>query len=177
MTRESRGAYHAFCHFRDLPPGVRSLEQAFRAHRELCLKKPGEGAQSPGRWRRWRRHHQWDARAGSFDASNEEKTRREHLEGIRLMNERHVAIATAVQARVVERLQAIDVSRLGPVALIAWFEKASQIERRARGVPTEHVMHSDQFERYDYSQLSVEELEQLRTLLEKAIAKSEGDRQ
>ena len=46
------------------------------------------------------------------------------------MNERHAAIAAAMQGKVIERLNALQGTDLSTGQLIAWLEKATLIERR-----------------------------------------------
>jgi hypothetical protein len=93
---ESMKAFHAFCHYRDLPMHDRSLDKAFRACQVACLKKSGDPQTIPRankRWKDWRRQWNWEARAEAHDAEVAEAERVKRVKEIAAMNERHAAIA------------------------------------------------------------------------------------
>jgi hypothetical protein len=186
--RETAQAYHAFQHFRDLPPRVRSLDRAYTACLAACPREHGrivnlavagkgpEAApvqkEAPGRWKVWRKRYLWDARAADADAFLEAETREEMIEAVREMNKRFAMIARACTGKIVERLQSIAAADLTPGQLITWLEKCSAVERLARGVPTAILQqaYAGGTVPTDLSQLSEEELLTLEGLIEKAHA-------
>ena len=130
---ESMKAFHAFCDYRDLPMHDRSLDKAFRACQVACLKKSGDPQTIPRankRWKDWRRQWNWEARAEAHDAEVAEAERVKRVKEIAAMNERHAAIAAAMQGKVIERLNALQGTDLSTGQLIAWLEKATLVERR-----------------------------------------------
>ncbi|MGE5619552.1 MAG: hypothetical protein ACM3US_09880 [Sphingomonadaceae bacterium] len=80
---ESRQAYDAFCHYRDLPPSERSYDRAYANHLRTCLHREGIGerAKCIRRWHYWASEYTWVARAEAFDAYLD-KLKREEIERI-----------------------------------------------------------------------------------------------
>ena len=64
---ENVKAYHAFCHYRDLPPAERSIKRAMNDHRKTCQGKSGD-REASGRWEHWSRTFGWTDRASIHDA-------------------------------------------------------------------------------------------------------------
>ena len=74
------------------------------------------------------------------------------------------------QHRVLDGVQKDLIDALDSTQLIVWLEKASLVERLARGQPTSIVNTTDASNAPDLSRLSDAELVTLQTLLEKAGA-------
>ncbi len=180
-------AFHAFCHYRDLPVTIRSQARSFTVHQLSCLNRRGEAgkvsAKDPGMipgglidpnkvWKTWIRVYRWADRAAAYDAYLSEEERRTRLQEIKDMNERHANLAAAMTNQVVARLNTMN-ERGGPQVSVGqvpmWVDKATAIERRARGEATAIVKHQDGLAPdLDLSGLSDKELDQLERLLSKA---------
>lgn len=84
---ESRQAYAAFCDYYQLPPRIRSLNEAYRGYQrdrraswrerrgiEITAEEAAEDAATiasmtaPGQWRRWSTAHEWVNRTAAWDA-------------------------------------------------------------------------------------------------------------
>jgi hypothetical protein len=186
QPEESSRAFHAFTHFRDLPSWERSLDRAYNVHREHC-KFNGNGhrwatdethpaiAYVPTRacadWRIWRAKYNWDARTDVHDAELAEQDRQARLREITAMNARHTALAVALQNQVVANLQKLGnaAMELNPREMALLAEKASTIERRARGQATEIFAREDGEKLpLDLSRLDEQELEVFQALIAKA---------
>ncbi len=166
---EPLNAYHAFTHFRDLPPNARSVDAAHRQHRTHCRNLPAnDGVEAPGIWRKWKNSYFWLDRVEAYDVSIDEEARAKRLKDILAMNERHAAIATAVQSKVIARLNDIKPEALSAGQLIIWLRDAAIIERRARGEATDIVRHEGPGAAVDLSALSDDELEQFERLMAKS---------
>lgn len=179
---ESRKAFHNFCHYRDLAPHERAMARAYTAHRTGCEPLPNDPQTVPDNhwpatklWKGWKKAWNWDGRADAHDAHVAEIDRRKRVDAIAAMNERHANIATAVQGKVIARLGSIDASALSAPSLILWLEKATAIERRARGEATEIVKHETPGAPLDLSSLTAEELDEFERLLAKSHRDVEAD--
>ena len=64
---ESAKAFHAFCHYRDLPVFSRSIDAAWAEHVRECLKHQTSTKQAPGNWKSWSAANDWPARAADHD--------------------------------------------------------------------------------------------------------------
>lgn len=80
---ESRAAYHAFCHYRDIPPSERSYDRAYANHLRTCLRREGvpDRVKCIRRWHYWASEYTWVARAEAFDA-HLDKIKRDEIERI-----------------------------------------------------------------------------------------------
>lgn len=63
---ESRAAYHAFLHYRDLGPS-RSIVAAYNDHRTRCRGREGSVKRASGRWTAWSMDWRWTERAEAWD--------------------------------------------------------------------------------------------------------------
>lgn len=188
---ESSKAYHAFTHYRDMAPHERSFTRAFVAHQVTCRGYGQTTEDSPNdrvligksrepnlQWRNWKRAFNWETRADEFDAWTEQEQRRKQQAAIDAMNERHASLATAIQGRVVERLNQLTQAdpatgktaplHLSPGQLITWLKEATAIERRARGQATE-IVETVKPKARDLSALSDAELQEYERLTLKAM--------
>jgi hypothetical protein len=94
---ESKGEYHAFCHYRDFQPSRhRSLDRAYREHCEKCLgkvqpltrRRPMTWGSSSARWG-------WVDRVALWDADVDRQARRKLAQVEIEARERHARIAQA----------------------------------------------------------------------------------
>ncbi|HXG72671.1 MAG TPA: hypothetical protein VNJ04_18870 [Gemmatimonadaceae bacterium] len=164
--------YHAFTHFRDMAAGARTVDGAYRIHMSECRKRrDADTLEAPGKWRAWKAAYWWQDRVDAFDAVIEEEARQKRLKDIIEMNERHAAVASALQGKVIARLQALQPSDLSVAQLIIWFREATIIERRARGEATDIVQHDGPGVVTDLSGLTDKELDKFEQLMVKAQQK------
>ena len=130
LPGESAKAYEAFCKYRDMPPGERSLrEVAQRLGKSETLIS------------RWSSKYRWVARVQAWDGEVDRKAREAHLRTVKEMRERHARLAVAFQQKVAQRIQMIDPDELTPQELARWLEIATKLERLSRGEPTEIGRH------------------------------------
>ncbi len=184
QPEEPPKAYHAFCHYRDLPVSERSLDRAYSIHRRGCgtgkdpEKIPPDEVRRPAfeatkSWKQWKKRWEWASRVAAHDAEIAEQSRLEHVAEILDMNERHANLAAAMTNQVVLKLNAMqdptNPQQLSVGQVPMWVDKATAIERRARGEATAIVKHQDGLAPdLDLSGLSDKELDQLERLLSKA---------
>ncbi|SCG15488.1 hypothetical protein GA0070610_1721 [Micromonospora echinofusca] len=87
---------------------------------------------------RWK----WVQRAQSWDREED----RLYVEGLaeqrRDMARRHARIASALQGKIVTRLQNLDASKLSPGDIARWLEVATRVERLALGLPDSTTAHT-----------------------------------
>jgi hypothetical protein len=192
---ESEEAWAAFVRYRDLPSGVRTLQQV-----ATTLKKT---LQIIGRWSS---RYQWVERCRAWDAFVDKKKREAEIDAVMDMRKRHIETSMALQGAGALALQKIIASERAPqigsdgqplrgpdgkILLAPLVLKPSEardlielgmrIERINRGEPEaiveERVVEDKRpIEQlvYDYSKLSVEELKALKKLTEKARAIRSG---
>lgn len=184
---ESRKAFHAFIHYRDLAANERSLNTAYSAHLINCQGGhgkhpnaintpellPGQKREATVNWKAWKVRFTWDARADAHDAIRDEAERLKKLAEIQAMNDRHAAISTAFQNQIVQQLTEATANggkvKLSPGQMAIWLDKATTVERRARGQATDIVKHEGQDGTpLDLAQLTDEELELFQKLAQKA---------
>jgi len=74
LLSESAKSYNAFCVFRDLPPGIRTVGAAYRQVTGRSVARP------PGRWSEWSRKNHWVRRAKVWDDFQDARARTVALE-------------------------------------------------------------------------------------------------
>lgn len=84
----------------------------------------------------------WVQRAQAFDREQDRLYGEGLAERRRDMADRHARIASALQAKIVARLQSLDASRLTPGDIARWLEVATRIERLALGLPDSTTAHT-----------------------------------
>lgn len=178
--KENRRPYDAFSHYRDMPPGSRSFDGAYRIHLAVCRHMPVDEAakrEAPGAWRAYKTRFQWFERVDAYDAQMETNARVEKTKAIEEMNDRHARLATAFLSRIVQRLNELmepgKVLELSPSQMILWLDKATVVERRARGEASEIVEQRTPDD--ILARLSDEELELARELARKAQGVKDGE--
>jgi hypothetical protein len=130
---ESAMAFEAFSHYRDMAANERSLSNLIDKH----------GQELATNWRqcaRWSSEWQWVARSLAWDDEQDRVKRQGFLDDIRSMSRRHAQIATAVQGKIIERIQKLkesDVERMSWRDMGYLIDITSKVERMARGLPGE----------------------------------------
>lgn len=93
---------------------------------------------------RWSSEGQWVERAKQFDRERAEEKRRKQDAEIERMNERHAMIGTTQQAKAIKQIEElIAAKKFGSQASVQLLKLATDIERLARGAPTEHIEQSN----------------------------------
>lgn len=129
---ESVRAYAAFCAYRDMPPGERSL-RALAAR--LGYEKAAKAGRVPSHIQRWSTRWRWVERARAWDDEQDRRAREEQIRAVREMRERHAREAVALQQKALARLKAMDPNELSPGDVLRYFIEAAKLERVSRGEP------------------------------------------
>lgn len=87
---------------------------------------------------KWKQKYNWQERCIAWDKSLQEIEYKTAVKERKKMAKRHIAIAMSMQAKAVEALQKIDVSKLNASEIIRLFDTAVKIERLSRGEATEN---------------------------------------
>lgn len=131
---ETSKAYAAFCRYRDMDPGKRSLAAVSSQG-----KKCGKGGKPSTVIADLSAKHDWVARAAAYDDHMDELVRAK-LEKQRLdMAERQADVARAMIEKARERIKNIDLEDMSPQDVARWVDVATKTERLALGEPTDNV--------------------------------------
>lgn len=182
---ESAEQYEWFCHYRDLPPGARSLRKLIEHFRSVRAETETEvGTLALASLRKTAQKYQWPERAAAWDAALRHERDLAVMSQARDAVDRQVQIAeqmTSVAARFYEELEQRlaagalkranfeTLLKLMPNATRA-FAEATRITRLAGGLSTEHLeVHGRVVQgaagSLDLGHLSVPELQELRALV------------
>lgn len=85
---------------------------------------------------KWKQKYNWQERCIAWDKSLQEIEYKTAVRERKKMAKRHIAIAMSMQAKAVEALKKIDVSKLNANEIIRLFDTAVKIERLSRGEAT-----------------------------------------
>lgn len=85
---------------------------------------------------KWKQKYNWQERCIAWDKSLQEIEYKTAVRERKKMAKRHIAIAMSMQAKAVEALKKIDVSKLNANEFIRLFDTAVKIERLSRGEAT-----------------------------------------
>lgn len=129
LPGEGPKAWAAFQTYLNMDPSRRSLAGAYRQHTGREQARHVSGC-----WTAWYGRWNWRRRAEKRDAYDAEVRHEENQKAIAKMAKRHAAIAANMQAKLVERLQALDTQDIPPSMLPAWLDITVRVERLARGV-------------------------------------------
>lgn len=130
---ETAKAYKAFCRYRDMDPGKRSLQ---RLSEDL-------GNKSIASVKKWSSDHEWVKRAESWDAEMDRQAREAHLEELTAMRKRHARIAEKMLSKVEEFVENMDPLEMKPGDAGKWAEVASKLERVSLGDSGEVIEERD----------------------------------
>ncbi|MFU8873186.1 hypothetical protein [Micromonospora sp. SL4-19] len=87
------------------------------------------------RWKWVQRAQAWDREEDRLYAEGLAEQRRD-------MARRHARVASALQAKLVARLQTLDASKLTPGDVARWLEVSTRVERLALGLPDSTTAHT-----------------------------------
>lgn len=85
---------------------------------------------------KWKQKYNWQERCIAWDKSLQEIEYKTAVKERKKMAKRHIAIAMSMQAKAVEALKQIDVSKLNANEIIRLFDTSVKIERLSRGEAT-----------------------------------------
>lgn len=113
---------------------------AFKAYLEMEDRNITELARRLSKSRqlidKWKQKYNWQERCIAWDKSLQEIEYKTAVKERKKMAKRHIAIAMSMQAKAVEALKQIDVSKLTPGEIIRLFDTSVKIERLSRGEAT-----------------------------------------
>jgi hypothetical protein len=90
--------------------------------------------------KKWSSEHKWQERVIARDRASAERERRKRDKAIEAMNERHAMIGTTQQAKAIKQIEAlIEAKSFGSMAAVQLLKMATDLERLARGAPTEEI--------------------------------------
>ena len=130
---ETAKAYHAFGHYRDMSPGDRSIDAAYREHVKHCEQGQTRGKRAAGFWQSWSTKHDWVSRATAHDADLSRKRRDRRARELEEAQDRAAKIARSALDRLEERLKAIDVEQIPAAVLDRWLKTLTDVELKALG--------------------------------------------
>lgn len=123
---ESAKSYEAFLTYRNSGPR-RTLRD--------CAASCGLGLRTV---EGWSTKYGWAARCQAYADHQEAESRRQQIEQIHQMNIRHIAIAKSLQAKAIDKLNAMSSgASLSPREALAFLDLAVKVERLACGAPTD----------------------------------------
>lgn len=127
--KESAKAYQAYLDYRDMGDG-RSLAKLNNQYG----KKPSYIRQL----QKWSAEHDWQSRIKQFSQEQAEERSAKLQAEIDEMNERHVRLAIEQQEKATKQIQSlINAESFGSQAVVQLLKLATDLERLARGAPTE----------------------------------------
>jgi hypothetical protein len=129
LDDEPETAYSYFIAYRDMGRGRTVAKVADGVH-----KSRNYVHNLASRWR-------WVARARAFDIEQDRLYAEALVERRREMADRHARIASALQGKLIARLQTLDPGKLSAGDLARWFEVATRVERLALGLPESTTVH------------------------------------
>lgn len=133
QSDESSEAFAAFQLFRDTPPENRTIRLCIELYYVSITEN--EKRKLRARWSRWSKNHFWMDRVAAWEREKDRRMQAVQMEENLAMRKRHAYLAQQLQARALEALQQLDPNMMRPEDILDFMEKATQIERLARGEP------------------------------------------
>ena len=136
QPHETAKQYHAFCHYRDLPPSKRSIMEAWLEHKRLCEGKPltRETVRSRNvisRWAKWSVQNDWQRRVAAWDAELNRRKRLAMIEAAEEAARRQARLAMRLQEIALRRLEQMTPGSIRMADVYKLLELAVDIERKA----------------------------------------------
>jgi hypothetical protein len=171
QKNESSQGFSAFCYYRDLHP----LERSYRRV-AVDLEVPESSVVT------WARSTDWVARTGAWDDYKDTVVRGAELRALADMREQQLEILEIGHSLVTDQItllaqQALDAvdnktgeryGIIGPQELRQWIDAMIKLKALFAGEPTEIQKVNQKIENMDLSKLTVEELQQLKNIQNKA---------
>ena len=130
---ETAKAFHAFSHYRDMPPADRSIDTAHAEHLARCEGRKRRGKRGSNRWQDWSPKHDWVSRAAAHDADLSRKRRDRRARELEEAQDRAAKIAHSALDRLDERLQTLDIMQIPAAVLDRWLKTLTDVELKALG--------------------------------------------
>jgi hypothetical protein len=125
---ETAMGFQAFCTYRDLPAGKRTIAAVGR-----------QLGRDPSVLRALSAKFNWVDRAFAFDTWLDRKATEELARGRTTMLQEHADVAVLARSKILTRLKTLDPNDLSVRDLAAWLELSVKIERQARGEPDKKI--------------------------------------
>ena len=132
LDTETSKAYHAFEHYRDLPPFGRSMKKAWEEHTLNCDPFRA-GRPTPRNWEQWSSDHEWVKRVISHDrdiSRTREKKRRSELNDA---EDRISRVVRGAFAGLIPRIAGMDFNDIPVASIPAWIRTLSDVELKVLG--------------------------------------------
>ena len=143
---DTRASFHAFTHYRDLPPWKRSLDAAYYEHEEKCLnvappaKQAGDNTvtddkhkRAPMQWGVWSSAHGWVERVAHYDEYRAEERRRRREQELDDAQDEIVSMVNLAMARIIQRLRSMTADELPLPVIDRWIKTLAEVKLRALG--------------------------------------------
>ena len=130
---ETAKAFHAFSHYRDMPPADRSIDTAHAEHLARCEGRKRRGKRGSNRWQSWSPKHDWVSRATAHDADLSHQRRDRRARELEEAQDRAAKIAHSALDRLDERLQTLDIMQIPAAVLDRWLKTLTDVELKALG--------------------------------------------
>ncbi len=135
--RETTRAADAFAEYAAIGP-ERSLVKLY----EYLRQTPGKPQVNYSTLEDWSRAHRWQQRVCEYDQAQRAIRAAKHQADIEKMNERHALIGTTQQRKALEQIEAlIAAQKFGSQATVMLLKLATELERTARGAPSNVERH------------------------------------
>jgi hypothetical protein len=171
QKNESSQAFSAFCYYRDLHPIERSYRRV-----AVDLGAPESSVAT------WARSTDWVARTDAWDDYRDTVVRGAELRALADMREQQLEVLEIGHSLVTDQItllaqQALDAvdnktgercGIIGPQELRQWIDAMIKLKALFAGEPTEIQKVNQKIENMDLSKLTVEELQQLKNIQNKA---------
>ena len=128
---------------------MRETPKALAAFHEYCLLGPDRSLRKLAEQKqeyskniallmKWSAEHNWQERVKEYDNARADERRIKREAEIEKMNERHAMIGTTQQAKAIKQIETlIEAKAFGSMAAVQLLKLATDLERVARGAPTE----------------------------------------
>ena len=131
---ETAKAFHAFEHYRDMPPADRSIDAAYAEHLVRCQDgRQKVGKRSARAWHRWSAANRWVERAAAHDADLSRQRRERRAAELQEPQDRAAGIARSALYRLALRLEKLNINEIPVAVLDRWVKTLTDVELRALG--------------------------------------------
>ena len=131
LTKESTGAFAAFCAFRDLGPD-RNIRKAIGS----VEKNTATQAKKYNVWRNWSNQFRWRERAADYDNYIEKLKQEELRKTIEAQGEKHREVTGKMLDVVSKKLDLMNPGDLTQNTVTEWVQTAIKTERDIAGLVT-----------------------------------------
>jgi ethanolamine ammonia-lyase large subunit len=168
--RETPKAAAAFEEYAAMGPS-RSLRKLAEKHSESTAK----AQQISRQLAEWSSAHRWQERVRRYDADRIEEQRVKKDAAIEAMNEVQATLGQERTLKAIEQMDAlIEARKFGSQATVQLFKVATDLERVARGAPTEHIEQSNANSAAEWNAIRVVIMQTLSAFPDARIAVAEA---